>query len=79
MSDNSPLRFSEALAYVTCTVVSTAMIWYSLIELSYCNNCTEIPFIFFFLTAFCMIIAYSTIKPFKGLFLAREGISAIQD
>jgi hypothetical protein len=42
-------------------------------------SCTEKPLIFFFLPAFVLIIAYSTIKLFKMLFLAREGMLAVQD
>jgi TRAP-type C4-dicarboxylate transport system permease small subunit len=60
------------MAYLLCIVVSIAMIWYSLIALSYCNNCTEIPLIFFFLTAFCLIIAYSGFRLFKMTFPARS-------
>jgi len=80
MSDNYPLRFSEAMAYVLCIVVSTAMIWLLLISIfEPCELCTEKTLDYAFFLAFCLIIAYSKIKLFKMLFPARAGLLAIQD
>ncbi|MCJ7742336.1 MAG: hypothetical protein MUO95_06600, partial [Methanoregula sp.] len=43
MSDNSHLRFSEAMAYVTCIIVSTAMIWLLLISIfEPCDPCPPV-------------------------------------
>ncbi len=42
MSDNYPLRFSEAIAYLLCIVVSTAMIWLLLLSIfEQCDPCTK--------------------------------------
>jgi len=68
MSDNYPLRFSEAMAYVTCTVVSTAMIWYLTVALFYSENLLHLPLIFSFLIAFTLIILYSGFHLLKLLF-----------
>jgi hypothetical protein len=79
MSDNYPLRFSEAMAYVICIVVSTAMIWLLLISIfEPCNPCTEKMGEYLFLPAFVLIIAYSGFRLFKMLFPARAGLLAIQ-
>ena len=75
MSDNYPLRFSEAMAYVLCIVVSTAMIWLLLISLfEPCELCTEKTLDYVFLPAFVLIIAYSGFRLFKMLFPARAGL-----
>jgi len=75
MSDN--LRFSEVMAYVLCIIVSTAMIWYLLIALSYYYE--EIPLIFFFLMAFVLIIAYCKIRLLIMLFPARAAMLHLQN
>jgi len=74
MSDDYPLRFSEAMAYVLCIIVSTAMIWLLLISIfEPCNPCKEKMGEYLFLPAFFLIIAYSGFRLFKMLFPAREG------
>jgi len=68
MSDKFPLRFSEVVAYLLCIIVSTAMIWYLLIASYYYE---DKPFIFFFLMAFVLMIAYCKIRLLIMLFPAR--------
>jgi len=80
MTDNFPLRFSEAMAYVLCIVVSTAMIWVLLLSIfEPCDPCTEKMGEYLFLTAFCLIIAYSSFRLFKMLFPARGGGGKLED
>jgi len=72
MSDNYPLRFSEAIAYLLCIVVSTVMIWLLLLSIfEQCDPCTEKMGEYVFLPAFCLIIAYSKIRLLYMLFPAR--------
>lgn len=72
MSDNYPLRFSEAMAYLLCIVVSTAMIWLLLLSrFEPCELCTEKIGEYGFLLAFVLIIVYSIIKLIIILFPVR--------
>jgi hypothetical protein len=79
MSDNYPLRFSEAMAYVTCIVVSTAMIWLILISIFKPSELyTEKTLDYAFILAFVLIIAYSGFRIFKMLFPALTGFKKQQ-
>jgi hypothetical protein len=72
MSDDYPLRFSEAMAYVLCIIVSTSMIWLLLISIFEPSElCTEKTLDYAFILAFVLIIAYSGFRLFKMLFQAR--------
>jgi flagellar biosynthesis protein FliQ len=72
MSDTYPLRFPEAVAYLICIIVSTAMIWLLLISIfEPCTPCTEKTGEYLFLPAFILIIIYSSYRLFKMLFPAR--------
>jgi hypothetical protein len=61
-SDNFSLRFSEAIAYVSCIVVSTAMIWYLIAAIYSCQRCTDNTFEYASLLAFVLIISSTKIK-----------------
>ncbi len=70
MSDTS-LPFDKTMAYLFCTVLSIAMIWYLLMMIFYCKTCTEKPLAYAFILAFALIITYAGFELFKMLFPAR--------
>ena len=72
MPDTSSPQFGETILFLTCIIVSAAMVWCLQLSISGpCEPCYEKTLEYFLLVPVCLLIGYSTIRLFIILFPAR--------